>query len=132
MVSLIRNQTKKYSSLLLIIAAILVVLIAYGQTLRMYFWQDDFALLFKLQHLQEPAGSFGSGVIGSGPYKYLISFFVPFFPLFKLNAFPYFLVGFLSYLLVTLVFYFFASEIFSDKKSGVFCNVDICRRVYRV
>lgn len=123
MVSLIRNKAKKYSSLLWVIAVIIVVLISYGQTLRMYFWQDDFALLFKLQHLEAPAGSFGSGIIGSGPYKYLISFFVPFFPLFKLNAFPYFLVGFLSYLLVTLVFYLFASEIFSDKKAGYFATL---------
>lgn len=99
-----------------VLTVLVVVLLAYGQTLRMYFWQDDSAIIFKLQHLQGPAGSFGEGIIGSGPYKYLISFFVPFFQFFKLEPFYYFLVGFLSYLVVVFAFSFFGKEIFKDVK----------------
>lgn len=98
------------------LTVIVITLLAYGQTLRMYFWQDDSAIIFKLQHLQGAAGSFGEGIIGSGPYKYLISFFVPFFPFFKLEPFYYFLIGFLSYLVVVFVFSFLAKELFKDVK----------------
>ncbi len=100
-----------------ILAILVAVLLAYGQTLRMYFWQDDSAIIFKLQHLQGPAGSFGEGMIGSGPYKYLISFFVPFFPFFKLEPFYYFLVGFLSYLVVVFVFSLLVKELFKEAKN---------------
>lgn len=98
------------------LAVVAAALLAYGQTLRMYFWQDDSAIIFKLQHLQGPAGSFGEGIIGSGPYKYLISFFVPFFQFFKLEPFYYFLVGFLSYLVVVFVFSLLAKALFKDIK----------------
>lgn len=104
---------KKIFPFLTVVAA---TFLAYGQTLRMYFWQDDSAIIFKLQHLQGPAGSFGEGIIGSGPYKYLISFFVPFFPFFKLEPFYYFLVGFLSYLIVVFVFSLLANELFKNVK----------------
>src|SRR5574341_2304004 len=75
----------------------LISLIAYGQTLLMYFWQDDSALMFKLQHPAEAAGSFGIGLWERSPYQYLLVPFVPFFPLFGLEPFGYFLVGFLRY-----------------------------------
>lgn len=44
-----------------------VIFISYGQTLRMYFWQDDSALIFKLQNQGPASGSFGVGIIGDGP-----------------------------------------------------------------
>ena len=109
-----REKIKKVLPVLVIIAT---AILAYGQTLRMYFWQDDSAIIFKLQHLQGAAGSFGEGIIGSGPYKYLISFFVPFFPFFKLEPFYYFLVGALSYLIVVFVFSFLAKELFKDVRN---------------
>ncbi len=95
-----------------------ILLLAYGQTLGMYFWQDDSALIFKLQHQEEAAGSYGLGIIGDGPYKYLITPFVPMFSVFGLNPFGYFAVGFIAYGIATAAFYLFSSEIFRNKKAG--------------
>ncbi len=104
---------KKYWPILLILA---VFLIAYGKTLQMYFWQDDSALIFKLQHQAEASGSFGKGLWERSPYQYLVVPFVPFFPLFGLEPFGYFLVGFISYIIAGWVFYLFAKELFNNKK----------------
>lgn len=101
-----------------VILICVILLLAYGQTLGMYFWQDDSALMFKLQHPLEAAGSYGLGIIGDGPYKYLITPFVPFFPIFGLNPFGYFLVGLVAYFISTAVFYLFSSELFQSKKGG--------------
>lgn len=97
-----------------------IILIAYGQTLGMYFWRDDSALMFKLQNPQGPAGSYGEGIIGTGPYKYLITLFVPFFPIFRLNPFGYFLIGLIAYCLSTVTFYLFASELLKNRKATLF------------
>lgn len=106
--------------ILLILA---VLFLAYGQTLGMYFWQDDSALIFKLQHPLEAAGSYGQGIIGEGPYKYLVTPFVPFFPAFGLNPFGYFLVGFFAYALSAAAFYLFSSQLFQSRKAGFFATL---------
>ncbi|MBX4205648.1 discoidin domain-containing protein [Candidatus Microgenomates bacterium] len=118
MIKKFKDFIRKKKIFFLILLPLIIVLISYGQTLRMYFWQDDFALIFKLLHQAEPMGSFGSGIIGEGPYKYLVTPFVPFFPLLGKEPFGYFLIGFLSYLLVILVFYLFTKQLFKDKKSA--------------
>lgn len=111
----LRNLIKHHRTLLIILAILGVTLIAYGQTLQMYFWQDDSALIFKLQHPDQPAGSFGEGIIGSGPYKYLVTPFVLLYPLFGLTPLGYFAIGLLSYLLVVGAFCLFAQELFKNK-----------------
>jgi hypothetical protein len=93
-------QGRKFPLLILIIT-----LISYGQTLRMYFWQDDSALIFKLQNPTGKAGSFGYGIIGDGAYKYLVSFYYPFFQFFGTEPFGYFFVGFVTYIIATYFFY---------------------------
>src|SRR5258706_6522153 len=102
-----------------ILIVFLTTLIAYGQTLLMYFWQDDFALIFKLQHPVEPAGSFGPGIIGNGAYKYLVTPYAALYPILGTNAFLYFLVGLLSYFVVIYCFYLVAKTIFEDKKDYI-------------
>lgn len=118
----LRNLIKHHQQLLMILAILGVALIAYGQTLQMYFWQDDSALIFKLQHPDQPAGSFGEGIIGSGPYKYLVTPFVLFYPLFGLTPLGYFAVGLLSYLLVVGAFYLFAQELFRNSLVAYFAS----------
>ncbi len=86
---------------------LLLVLLAYGQTLGMYFWQDDTALVFKMQHPLPNAGSFGEGYFGVGAYKYLATPFIPLYPLFGLNPLPYFALGIVIYLTLTLVVFWF-------------------------
>lgn len=109
------NKNRRFWAVLTVFV---IVMIAYGQTLGMYFWQDDSALIFKLQNPEGQAGSYGTGIIGQGPYKYLITPFVPFFHFFGLNPFGYFLIGLIAYYLSTLIFYFFSSELFQSKKIG--------------
>jgi hypothetical protein len=88
----------------------------------MYFWQDDFALLFKLQHPWEYAGSFGNDIIGGGAYKYLVTPFVPFFPLFRLSPFPYFLVALVLYMLAAVAFYFFVRVLFRNTRASMYAT----------
>jgi len=100
--------------------AVAIVFVAYGQTLRMYFWQDDSALIFKLQNPEGPAGSFGHGLWERGAYQYLVVPFVPFFKIFGLEPFGYFLIGLLSYIAAVGVLWFFARELFKDKRQAYF------------
>jgi len=100
-----------------------VILIAYGQTLQMNFWQDDLALMFKLQNPEGRAGSFGEGLWQRGSYQYLVVPFVPFFTLFGLHPFGYFLVGLLTYILAAGAFYLFTKELFLNKKPAFFSTI---------
>lgn len=109
---------KIFKKIFMPLLLVVVGLIAHGNTLLMYFWQDDSALIFKLQNPIPPAGSFGAGIIGEGPYKYLVTPFVPFFPLFGKNPFGYFAVGLVTFLLTIGVVYFFAREFFKNKNAG--------------
>lgn len=99
-----------------VLLVVLVVLLSYGQTLQMYFWQDDSALIFKLQNPEGMAGSFGYGIIGYGAYKYLVTPFVPFYPLFGKEPFGYFLVGLITYGIATYFFYRFVKVLFKKEK----------------
>jgi hypothetical protein len=111
------NHFNKKSSFWVLLIVILVF-ISYGQTLQMYFWQDDSALIFKLQNPDGAAGSFGAGLFERGAYRYLIVPFVPFYPIFKLEPFGYFLIGFLTYLMSTAAFFLFSKELFKSKLVG--------------
>lgn len=120
MISNIKGAHKK---IILILFAIVLVVISNGQTLKMYFWQDDSALIFKLQNIEGEAGSFGKGPFGSGPYKYLATPFIPFYPIFKLDPFGYFLIGLLLYIIATLTFYLFTSELFQNRLAAYFSTL---------
>lgn len=85
----------------------LIVLIAYGQTLHMYFLIDDNALIYKLQHFNQEIGLWGKGVSGEGPYRHIVDQFIPFYPVFGINPVPYFGVGILLYFLTAAVLYLF-------------------------
>jgi len=109
--------TRNKKKLLVFAVLLLVVLISYGQTLFMYFWQDDSALIFRLQHPAGQMGSFGPSIWADrGPYRYMVIPFVPFFKLFNLEPFGYFLGGLVTYLIATIVFYVFTNELFKNKK----------------
>lgn len=105
------------------LSVLIVAFISYGQTLLMNFYQDDAAVIFKLQHIDGQAGSYGSGPFGEGPYKYTITPFIPFYKFFELNPFGYFFVGFLLFLLAAFSLYALASELFKDKIAGFFSAI---------
>src|SRR5260221_228194 len=69
-----------------------ITLISYGQMFWMGIWQDDNAIFFKLQHINEAAGFFGKGLIGEGPYRFS---FTPYWFIYKIfgegSTLPYYL-----------------------------------------
>jgi hypothetical protein len=107
----------KFVALILLI----VTLLAYGQTLQMYFWIDDNAVIYKLQHMDQIIGYWGKGLVGEGPYRHIIDQFVPFYPLFKTNPIPYYAVGIGLYYLAVLTIYFFVKKIVGSKPLA-FCT----------
>lgn len=113
-----RNKIITKNTLFWSLLLMLLLLASYGQTLWMYFWRDDYSLLFKLQHPSEKAGHFGAGLIGQGAYQYLAVPYAPVFYLFGLNPFVYFLIGLLLYGIDVLAFYFFAKEVLHSKKAS--------------
>lgn len=92
----------------------LVCFLAYGLTLDMYFWKDDFALMIKAQHPQEPVGFFGPGIKGDGAYRYITIPFSLLYPYFQLNASAYFFVGIFLYFISAVGVFVLANEIFQD------------------
>ncbi|MFC1625831.1 discoidin domain-containing protein [Patescibacteria group bacterium] len=98
---------------------LIVVFISYGQLLLMSPWQDDHTLFFKLQHLSEPAGYFGTGPIGVGPYKYIITPFIPIYYIFGLNPIYYYFLALATYFAATYVIFKVFSEVFNEKAGRV-------------
>lgn len=96
---------------LVLLSLLIVTIVAYFQTLWMYFWIDDNALIYKLQHISTYSGFWGKGIIGEGPYRHIIDQFVPFYPLFKTNPTPYYTIGIFLYFLTSVTVYFFVKTI---------------------
>lgn len=92
-----------------------LVFLAYGQTLEMYFWKDDSALMFKAQHPQEDAGFWGKGIFGEGPYRHIAEPFVVLYSIFGLEPTGYFVIGLIFYLLAAFSVYFLALTLFRKK-----------------
>lgn len=88
-----------------------LVIISYGQLLGMHVWQDDNALFFKLAHIEEKAGYLSAGPFGSGPYKYIVTPYIPIYNLFGHSTVPYFVFMILLYFVSVLVVYKVASKI---------------------
>ena len=82
----------------------LVVLLAYGLTLGMYIWQDDNAIMFKLQNLEEGGGNLGHGIYDRNtPYRGVIVPLVPLYYFFGLEPVGYFVVGLIVYFLASVL-----------------------------
>lgn len=94
---------------------LLTCFLAYGLSLDMYFWKDDFALMIKAQHPEEPVGFFGPGLKGDGAYRYITIPFTLLYPHLGLNAWAYFLIGILLYFAAATGLFILALEIFEDR-----------------
>lgn len=107
------NKFKSHFLILIIIT--FISLLAYYQTIRMYFLIDDFALIYKLQHINTFSGFWGKGIIGEGPYRHIIDQFILFYPLFKTDPQPYFTIGMILFSLAALTVYFFIYALSRNK-----------------
>src|SRR3989344_9664695 len=97
-------------------ALALIVIFSFGQSIHFALWQDDNALIFKLQHLEEQAGFFGSGPFGMGAYRYVAIPYVPIYKLFGLNTTVFYLWAIFFYILASVSIYFLARELTNNKK----------------
>lgn len=102
-------------SLFVLIAAVMVV--AYYQVVNFYFWADDWDLLFKVVHPEEPnLWNLGPGPFGVGRYRFLHTPFLLLYPLFRLRAEWYFGISIVLYFLAVFAFYLFVQTV-SGKRS---------------
>lgn len=90
----------------------MVVFLAYWQTLRMHVWQDDHAVMFKLQNVAESAGHFGTGIYDrSSSYRGVIALLYPIYLAFGTNTTAFYLAGLIAYFFAALSVYFLIKTI---------------------
>lgn len=110
-----RLHQKSHMKMVLISLAIIVFL-SYGLTLGMYIWQDDNAIMFKLQNLEEGGGNLGHGLYDRNtPYRGVIVPLVPLYYFFGLEPIGYFAAGLIVYFLASVTVYFLAKEISNNR-----------------
>ena len=105
-----------------VFAILLLLFLSLGLTTQMFFWRDDFMMLYKLEHIDQNVGSLGSGFIGQKPYKYLITPYYLVYPLFGQTAYLYFVFGMCLFSLAALFFYWMVKMI-SDRKVAVLATI---------
>lgn len=110
----ILNFIKKRPNLFIFAALALVVFASYGLTLKMYWWVDDWGLLFKMIHPESAPGNLGAGIWGEGAYRFLATPFIFLYPTLGLEATPYFMLGFLQYLILSFLVYLLVKKILGD------------------
>ena len=106
---------KKYKSLFMGASIFLVCFISYGQILKMYFYLEDYLILFSIKHPNSPEAGYGSGILGR-PYGWAVTPFIPFYYVFGLNPFGYYFIEIILYFIAALVVFLFARTITNNKK----------------
>lgn len=110
----------KYRLLLIAIT----VFLAYFQTIFMYFWNDDNAIIFKLQHLSEGMGNLGSGIFGlDSPYRMVIFPLIPVYYFFAINSIAFFSYGLFFYTLAAVTMFVFAKSILKNQNQGLLVSL---------
>lgn len=93
-----------------------VVILAYWQTMFFFVWQDDHAVMFKLQHPIESAGQFGTGIYDrSSSYRGVISLLLPIYNLFGTNTVIFYSIGMIVYFVAALSVYFLIRQLTKNK-----------------
>lgn len=101
----------KHQTIAVMIILLFVVFLSHGKTMQMYYWVDDWAMNYKVLWPEESPGNMGSGIFGTGPYRYLVTPFIYLYPLFGFNAFPYFAIGWFLYFLAAVSVYLLSREL---------------------
>lgn len=109
---IVKAHPRLFAALLLF----LVTFLAYGQTMRMYIWQDDHAIMFKLQHIEEGAGHFGTGIYDRGSaYRGVLVPLYLIYKVFGINPVVFYTAGIVAYFFASLAVYFFAKTLTKNK-----------------
>jgi len=104
---------------------LLVVILAYGQTLRMYWWVDDWGLVYKMIFPQDAPNpsNFGAGIFGQGAYRYNATPFIFLYPIFGLSVSIYYALGLFQYFLAAALLYLFLKDITGKKLLGLLSGI---------
>lgn len=89
-------------------------MLSYGQTINMFYWIDDWGLLFHMVHPNILPGNFGHPA-----YRYAVSPFEFLYPFFGLNAESYFFVGFIQFYILTIVVFLFVRSLTKSTWMGL-------------
>lgn len=106
------NRKKTFFSLIFLA---LIVLISFGQATSFTLWQDDNALIFKLQHPNEQVGVFGPGPLGLGAYRYIALPYLSLYRLFGLNTALFYSWAIFFYFLASISLYLLARKLTNNK-----------------
>ena len=115
---------KKHKTLSILLSLLLLTFLSHGKTWQMYYWVDDLAMTYKLVWPQDALTNMAPGILGTGPYRYLITPFALLYPLFDLNPFPYFFLGWVVYFLATVSVYLLTLEL-TQKREPAFVAASI-------
>ncbi|MBI2613589.1 MAG: discoidin domain-containing protein [Candidatus Levybacteria bacterium] len=105
------NFFNKYYPISALVFLALVVVAALWQVSNLYFWTDDWDLFLRITHPNLELWGMKPGWFGSGPYRYLPTPFMPFFPIFGLNPTPYFIGSIFVYFIATVSVFLLFLEI---------------------
>lgn len=113
---------RKYWKVLLIL---FITILAYGQSIRMYFWVDDWGLAYKMIFPYDAPNpsNFGGGLWGSGAYRHNATLFIFLYPLFGLSASIYFAFGILQYFLLAWLVYRFLKYVSQNETIALLAGV---------
>lgn len=117
---------KNFPTLSTLLAVILlgsVTFLSWEKSLNFDLWQDDNALIFKLQHLEEQAGVFGPGAFGLGAYRYIAVPYIPLYKLFALDIKAFYLFALTFYFLASISIYFFTKFITKNTLIGLLASL---------
>ena len=113
----IKNLILKKSFLSICIGVFVLSFLAYALTCLMYIWQDDHAMFFKLQHIEEGSGVLGTGIYDrNSAYRFVVVPLYPLYLLFKLNPAPYFFFGIIAYAVAGLAVFFLTKSLTKNFK----------------
>lgn len=115
----ISSLFNKYYPLSALVFLALVVIAALWQISNVYFWTDDWDLFLRVTHPNLELWGMKPGWFGSGPYRYLHTPFMPFFPIFGLNPTPYFIGSIFVYFIATVSVFLLFLEITRKKSLAI-------------
>lgn len=102
LIKIILNLFNKYYPISALVFLALIVFLTLWQISNLYFWTDDWDLFLRVMRPNLELWGMKPGWFGSGPYRYLHTPFMPFFPIFGLNPTPYFIGSIFVYFIATV------------------------------